>query len=167
MLSHYDRCHDRNMGNLYLDCLDDLSDHMASLIRRESGLYCGPGVTFALTGIYDPGWADMNHGHPVPEYDDIAHVMYAYYFNHLPVSERRTAIVLPPDRCRQTVHHEMGHVLHSLIGWEVQEPVTEYGETNQFEAFADNFVVWLYEEPEYVGLTDADKRTFEELYFGA
>ena len=43
------------------------------------------------------------------------------------------------------VVHELGHVLDELLGFDyLATPVTRYGATNRFEAFAEAFTYWLF-----------------------
>lgn len=62
------------------------------------------------------------------------------------VPDQRTTIVLPTamDAEPGVVVHELGHVLHELIGLEYEAvPCTPYAATNGHEAFAEAFTAWM------------------------
>lgn len=86
-------------------------------------------------------------------YADTAHVIYDHHQLHRPLADRSPKVILPtnPDYRWDTwygvqvVVHELGHVLHQRVGWGyVAEPVTEYAETNHYEAFAEAFATWIW-----------------------
>jgi hypothetical protein len=84
---------------------------------------------------------------------EIAYCDYLQNQLHLPADRRRTTIVLPTERAANiwTVRHELGHVLHELVGWfGPVRPLTEYAASNRYEAFAEAFCAWR--EPRYCGM---------------
>lgn len=103
------------------------------------------GVHF-FTGC-DPIFAGLHNFEVVDDgrsYRNTAHTMYPYHLEHRPIDERVSTIVLPDLSITwcpiETIIHELGHVLHYIIGYEYQvEPVNEYAEKNALEAFAMSF----------------------------
>lgn len=88
-----------------------------------SGLEMGPGIT-----------ADGRSSR------DTAHVCAPRH-----TRDRRTTLVVPagPIGVANSLH-ELGHVLHEVVEWDVSaEPVTAYAKTDRFEAFAE-FVTALF-----------------------
>ena len=127
------------------------------------GLSCYPDnvrrlVEHADVFVGDPNFADLHRcrlGVDGIGYEEcVAHCVYAYHQLHLPASRRRTTVVLNPRGMPSvgTVVHEFGHVLHEVVGWDwVARPITEYAESDRYEAFAEACMGWLswsdYGEP--------------------
>jgi len=71
------------------------------------------------------------------------------------VEDKRTTIVMTdllldyPKALRPAiVVHELAHCLHEVLDFEpLAKPVTKYAQTDEFEAFADAFTLWVF--PEY------------------
>lgn len=76
-------------------------------------------------------------------YADTAHCCWAHHITR-PAAERITTVVLPNVPRRSVVIHELAHALHETIGFERRHvvPVTEYAETDRWEAFAESFTAW-------------------------
>lgn len=127
-----------------------------------------------LSGV-DPGFAGLHFYKKASynrSYADVAHVTYSIYQRHLPLSDRKTTIVLPKKINFATAIHELGHVLHEKLKFEPKvKPVTWYANTDLHEAFAESFTAWIIPFGYGYGnakdkLYDIDRRTvnlFEEL----
>lgn len=98
--------------------------------------------------------------------------MYDFHQHHRPVDRRGTKVVLPVNRSYRwgsragvmTVVHELGHVLHSRIGFDwVATPTTKYAETNHHEAFAEAFAGWLWSPARASRLDERTRALFEQL----
>lgn len=82
---------------------------------------------------------------------------------HLPLSSRRSTIALLDNDSENklTILHELGHAIHEYFGYDYFDilPLTEYAETNRFEAFATAFQAWLtpYMDKEIYGYCTRDR----------
>ena len=102
----------------------------------------------------DPVFAGLHHFQEASfgrSYRDTAHVAYPFHQPHLPADRRETTLVFPEARSRDpwsavgTLVHELGHVLDEQTGFSLAVPgVTEYGETDRYEAVAEAFQVWVW-----------------------
>jgi hypothetical protein len=107
----------------------------------------------------DPNFAGIHShtsNHTEFAYKDLAHCVYPHNQPHRPASDRGTKVVLPSNAAYhwgtwygvETVVHELGHVLHERIGFDhIADPVSEYAETDQYEAFAEAFAAWVWHNP--------------------
>ncbi len=94
----------------------------------------------------DPVYSGFFNYETTPDgrsYRNIACV--AYPFHQLVSKDRqKTTIILPTKVYWATVIHEIGHVLHEYLNFEIEPvPVTKYAQTNSREAFADSFLAWI------------------------
>jgi len=81
----------------------------------------------------------------------------SYAHNQTHLCEKRTTIVLPRLLPIDYPIHELGHVFDEVLDWSHNaDPVTNYAETNDAEAFAEAFTSWLI--PGYA--KRPDDRTF-------
>ena len=105
-----------------------------NLIRPH--FFCGTDPVFA--GLHD--YLDVADGR---SYRETAHV--AYDFNQrLSRSQRHITVVLPTLPSIEVLIHELGHVLDERLDFEPDvTPVTRYGQTNRYEAFAEAFTAWV------------------------
>ena len=109
------------------------------------------------------GLHDVSETDDGRSYRDTCHVCYPYQLTHLPAVMRCPVMVLPrrDEILPETILHEFGHLLHFTVDfWPYAQPVTEYAETNEFEAFGEAFVAWVY--PAYLpwgGQVDERTRT--------
>lgn len=95
----------------------------------------------------DPLFGGLHPTETTPDgrsYRDQAHVCLPGH-----VRDRRVTVVLPVVEPVTTVLHELGHVVHCELERRlgrgvVVAPVSEYAETNRFEAFAEALLAWLY-----------------------
>jgi hypothetical protein len=133
----------------------------SELIRAAHALIpepiCGLVQADFLCGT-DPVFAGLHRYDAIADgrsYRNTAHVAYDFHQGGLPRARRRVTVVLPgrPEKTRLwAVVHELGHVLHAHLGFEHDAwPVTEYAETNRFEAFAEAFTAWVLPHPAYRG----------------
>ena len=97
-------------------------------------------------------------------YRETPHCVYPFHQLHLPRARRHTTIVLPaawrpalrnPKLATRVVVHELGHVLHEVLGFEYEaKPVNAYAQRDYLEAFAEALVAhavpwvpgWMREE---------------------
>lgn len=127
------------------------------------------GVDF-LTDV-DPGFAGLHFyktplksdGYTEHPYNIAPHFVHLEHQPHISRDLRKPTIVLPTRLCGNpySVLHELGHYLHVQInyGFTTNIPYTEYGKTNQWEAFADNFKIWAYRE-DWLEIEDPEMSTF-------
>ena len=84
-------------------------------------------------------------------YRDTPHVTYDYHQKGLLRAHRATTVVLPEIVTVEAAVHELGHVIHYVLGDEhTAEAVTWYGATNRYEAFSEALTSWIipgYAEP--------------------
>lgn len=75
-------------------------------------------------------------------YRNIAHVVYPWHIDG--AADRRLTTIVIPNRNLSLCHlvHEIGHVLHLRLDWFVTSSVSEYGDLNECEAFAEAFTSW-------------------------
>jgi len=78
---------------------------------------------------------------------NVSHCCYPWNIDG-PADRRCTTIVLAPGEYNMsvpTIVHELGHALHCQMGFShAPEPVTDYAETNRYEAFAEAFTTYLF-----------------------
>lgn len=116
-----------------------------------------------LTGT-DPIFAGLHHHENTVDgrsYRNTAHCCYGYSLRDLPISRRKTTIVLPLriDARSSTVVHELGHALDESLGFAFDSgPTSWYSYNNRYEAFAEAFTSWVI--PPY---GDQDRPTSEFL----
>lgn len=115
-----------------------------------------------LTEI-DPGFVGLHHFKNASygrEYKNTAHVAYEFHQLHMPKANRAITLFLPGVVSTRTIVHEMGHVLHGRINFEMSAvPVTQYGKTTPFEAFAESFTAWVM--PPGSGYDEAKDRMYK------
>lgn len=102
-------------------------------------------------------------------YRDTAHA----YEHH--TADKTLTVVLPDDETIITVVHELGHVLDANIHWNrpTPKPVSDYAETDRYEAFAEAFSLWIAPSefierdpsarPEVLAQDEQTRALFEEL----
>jgi hypothetical protein len=139
------RVHDRTPALAVGVALDHIPPRLRDLVACEF-----------VIGV-DPVFADIHHYDETSvagiNYRQVAHCVQPFHQMHRPASERGVKVVLPSNTSYRwadwfgvrTVVHELGHVLH----WRTDErftakPVTEYAETNHYEAFAEAFATWVW-----------------------
>lgn len=106
--------------------------------RLPAGMRHRLGHVQFVCGV-DPVFAGL-HGFEVGR----AHCAYPFHLAG-PADRRVTTIVLPWVYDPSVVVHELGHALHETIRFDhVARPVTEYAETNHWEAFAEALVAWTH-----------------------
>jgi len=110
--------------------------------------------THFFTGT-DPIYAGLIREHKIVDgrsYHDAWCVSYPEHLQQLSVKDQQTTITLASHSPKgypllllpMLIVHELGHVLHEMIGFEHDaEPITEYAELNRWEAFAEAFTAWL------------------------
>jgi hypothetical protein len=104
---------------------------------EHTDYFCGASPVFA--GLHN--YQDTGDGRP---YSQTAHAVWLMHQRLLPRTLRGPTVVLPVLVRPKTVAHELGHVLHELIGFEYwPTPVTRYAQKNKWEAFAEAFTAWL------------------------
>lgn len=113
-----------------------------------------------LTGT-DPLWAGLHAGREIGDgrsFADTAHVSYQDYPER---AKQRPTIVVPVPETVDTFLHEIGHVVYFHLGFRpTLPPVTEYGERNKNEAFAESFTQWFYADEL---LPESSRYALEEL----
>lgn len=132
--------------------------------------FCGSDPVFAGLHSYEDTVDERS-------YHNIAHVVHPYHQWGISKANRCTTVVLPRVASLSTLVHELGHVLDDQIARQVGKywnckPVTQYAQTDGFEAFAEAFSAWILGKgPEGYGfahdrLYERDRKTvafFEEL----
>ena len=85
------------------------------------------------------------HDYNPPFYAGRAHACYPWHLNLTGPLRHTPVVVLPHPPRRETVVHELAHVLHYRLAFEPAAPaVTTYGETNDLEAFAEYVTTGLF-----------------------
>lgn len=102
----------------------------------QCDFFCGADPVFA--GLHTYTVTDFGNA-----YSSVPHTVYVHNQAHLTASHRVTTIVLPGVYIPGWIIHELGHVLHERVGWPLTSPVTAYGHSNGYEAFAEAFTSWL------------------------
>ena len=110
-----------------------------------------------LTGT-DPFWAGLHSDLEIGDGRFFATTAHASF----PASPRqRPTIVVPVPETVLTFLHEIGHIVHFHLDFRpTLPPVTEYGKTNRYEAFAESFAAWFYPTE---NLPEASRYALEEL----
>lgn len=106
-------------------------------------------------------------------YKDCAHVAWSLHQDHMPRDHRAPTVVLPSEEDPWTtavIVHELGHVLDESIGFDRHkpEPVSQYAERDEYEAFAEAFTLWIWGDidgyrPQVLRNDARTLRLFEEL----
>lgn len=115
--------------------LDTIPQGIISRLHFDWLIGCDP----VYIGLHND--TDIGDGR---SYRNTGHVAY----RHNQINRGKTTIVIPdPDGFwpPYLIVHEIAHVLDEYLGWEHKAiPVTEYGKTNNLEAFAEAFTAWLF-----------------------
>lgn len=123
----------------------------------QADFLCGADPLFV--GLHQ--FQDASYGR---SYSSTMHVAYPFHQMGLAKCHRRTTVVIPEAAKTvwvEHVVHELGHVLHESLEFEHDaSPVSWYGETNRYEAFAEAFTSWLI--PGYGKVPDARTRAYFE-----
>ncbi len=123
--------------------LEGLQEALNALPLRVRALLEGVHV---LEGV-DPVFAGLHSYRDTTDgrsYGECAHVAYPYH-QRFPNSASTTIVVPCEDLSPSAAIHELGHVLHERLGFNAPsaQPVTDYAETNEREAFAESFAAWV------------------------
>ncbi len=111
-----------------------------------SGIYEYVKHVHFLTGT-NPTFAGL-HNYITTEdgrsYKNTSHCVHPFHQKNLPRDLRHPTIVLTEIEEPPIVIHELGHVLHGTINFNYSPmPISEYAETNRFEAFAEAFSAFV------------------------
>lgn len=139
----------------------------AGIARRVAHVRFFCGVDPLYAGLHD--W-ESSAAPYTRSYRVTPHVVWPMHLTSRPKDERVSTVVLPDPDEPWVVIHELGHVLDEAIGFGRHRPqgVTEYAESNTWQAFAEAFTAWLCPDV-YAAAQDAllrDEETlalFEEL----
>lgn len=132
---------DRIPNQRYAEAIGEAYRRLPARMARRLGhvrFFCGVDPVFA--GLH--GYQDGHQG----AYRDVAHCCYPFHLLG-PRDRRTTMIVLPTLAAAQphVVVHELGHALHHMVGFgHVATPVTDYAETDRYEAFAEALLAWTH-----------------------
>jgi hypothetical protein len=131
----------QGQAEVVAEALGHVPDRLQPLV--ECDVFCGDPI---FAGIWRPEW-QMETTADGRNYRGLACVGFPYH-----ARDKRLTLVLPVVESVYVVLHELGHVLqHALLErvdrWDAMPaifPVTEYGNTNYYEAFAEAFAAWFY-----------------------
>lgn len=111
------------------------------------------------------GLHDFEDTHDGRSYRGTAHACWPEHLSRLPRAERVTTVVLPEAVTPHIVVHELGHALDHALCFDTPtpDPVTQYAQTNCYEAFAEAFTAWVMPEvyPWAGDILAQDKETLE------
>lgn len=128
---------------------------LAGFDKLPSGIANRLKYTHFFTGT-DPIYAGLIANGKISPKGDSYHntwcVSHQHHLTRFPVANRQTTVTLsdhspegyPRLLLPMLIVHELGHVLHEIIGFEHSaEPISKYARLNKWEAFAEAFTSWV------------------------